>query len=157
MDKGEEDELNPQAEGNISADPPKKPSRSLKSNLAFWGILPTFGLLVLALTVGPWVITSYDDDHRVRMECTVTDAEGGTYSPAGRSVGSRPELIIRTSDCGTLSLIHEFDQAANEVMAAELAQGGRFEFELGQATRTLMGFFDVIGMTPVVSSYEKVD
>lgn len=149
--------MNPQAEGNVSADPPKKPSRSLKSNLAFWGILPAFGVLVLALTVGPWVINSYDDDHRVRMECTVIDAEGGTYSGAGRNVGSRPGLIISTSDCGTLSLIHESDQAANELMAADLAQGGRFEFELGQATRTLMGFFDVIGMVPVVSSYEKVD
>ena len=149
--------MNPQAEGNISADPPKKPSRSWKSNLAFWGILPTFGVLFLALTVGPFVINAYDDDHRVRMECTVTDAEGGTYSGAGRNVGSRPELIIRTSDCGTLTLIHEFDQAANDEMASELAQGGRFEFELGQASHTLMGFFNVIGMAPAVSSYDKVD
>ena len=143
-------------ESTASGDLPKKPPRSLISNLVFWGSVSTLAVFLLSVTVVPWAIGAYDDSHRDRIECNVTDATGGTYSPAGRTVGSRPDLTISTSDCGRLSLLHGFDQATNDAMAEELAQGGKFEFEIGKATWALQGLFHAVGMNPTVFSYENI-
>ncbi|MBP3042900.1 hypothetical protein KKR91_07755 [Arthrobacter jiangjiafuii] len=145
------------AESMASADRPKKRQRSFLSNLVFWGTVSIFGVIILLMSVVPLTLGAYDDNHRDRIECNVTDAKGDDNNPMGRRSWSTPDVTISTSDCGTLLYVPGSGEAANDAIAAELAEGGRFSFEMGQATRALQGVFDAIGMTPEVLSYQKID
>ncbi|QWC10446.1 hypothetical protein KKR91_01965 [Arthrobacter jiangjiafuii] len=144
-------------EGELSADRPKKRQRSFLSNLVFWGSMSTLVVFLLLVTVFPLTLGAYDDSHRDRIECNVTDAIAEDDNPRGRRSWATPDVMISTSDCGTLSLVHGSGKTANDAMAEELAQGGKFEFEMGAATRALQGFFDSVGMKPEVLSYRKID
>lgn len=116
-----------------------------------------FAVIILWMSVVPLTIGAYDDRHRDRIECNVTDPKGEDDNPLGRRSWSTPEVKISTSDCGSLLFVPGPGDAAYGAIAEELAEGGRFSFEMGQATRALQGAINAIGMTPEVLSYQKID
>lgn len=147
------------APATASADLPKKPPRSFLSNLLFWGTVSILAVVILLSSVGAWALGAYDDGHRDRIECTVTGAVADDGNPMGRRSWSTPAVEISTSDCGALVFTGGSGKDAENAIAEELAQGGRFSFEMGQATRSLSGFFDAAGISwrPEVLSYQKID
>lgn len=118
--------------------------------------VPFLGL-ILSLLVGPVVVKSWDKGHREWIECTVTDAEGG-QAPGNRRGHNRFwQVIVETSDCGTLKLREGITEANNQDVEAELAQGGRFRMEIGEATLKIRWFTDRVSVIPQVWTFQKVD
>lgn len=147
-------------------EPPDEPiprNSSAKSQLKLWrgrlvaiGIMSALLIVGLVLGVGPWVSRSYNESHRVTIECTVTEADGGKGSASGRGAASWSQVVIETSDCGTLVLVSGVDSSNRSAVAAELAEGGKFLFEIGEAARTYRGVYEFFRMTPEAWSFQKV-
>lgn len=107
-------------------------------------------LLVLTITIGTPLLTSYDKAHLQSMECTVNKA----WATAGRFASNGVE--IETSECGQLTFRTGVTRANSDEIAAQIKVGGRFIFEIGAATRSLTGFFHAIGSPPEVYSFKKL-
>lgn len=113
------------------------------------------GLLVMIF--GASVLSSYDARHRTTIECTVTDADGGRATAGGRAASSFYQVLISTSDCGTLTLIEGINPSNRESVAAELSSGDRVSIVIGEGTESLRKTFNTLGITPEIQSFEKID
>lgn len=150
--------MNGTTEGELTANRPKKSRRQLwKDRLVVWGVLSTLGVLGFGVWFALFGVMIYDEGHREQIECTVTDAQAGADSAGLRGSVTTSEVMISTSDCGVMYLIHGYDASTRDAVAAELSRGGRFSFEIGQGTQFFRGFYDLIGMAPNVLSYQKID
>ena len=145
------------SEGHANGLPGGKSAEQLrKDRWVFWGIVSLVPVLGLIVVGGPWAIGKYDEGHRTRIECTVTDANGGVSSASARGAASWSQVLIESSDCGTLTLSSGITESNRDEIAAELAQGGLYTFEIGEATNSLRWLTDVTGTIPKVWSFEKV-
>lgn len=150
--------MNVSPQERVSGHPSGKPPQQLRRDRLFWGsCLLVFLVAVAVLLILPWVAIAYDQGHRVAIVCTVTDAEGTTSNGTARVPASEPGVYITTSDCGALTLKEGVAESNRDDVAAELAQGGRFSFEIGEATQNLRWLTDPIAITPEVWGYQKVD
>ena len=145
--------------GNADSGEPSGKSREQlrKDKIVFWGII--LGALAVGFLVlgGPAISRAYDESHRVLIECTVTDAEGGVSSASARGAASWSRVLITTSDCGDLIMTAGVTKSNRDDIAAELAQGGKFAFEIGQATQAFRWLSGIVGVAPDVWSFERVD
>lgn len=145
-------------EGTTPAVPSRKSPQQLRKNRIFaYTFFLVILLLGLAVLGGPWAITSYDKGHHVSIECNVTGAEGGRSSASARGSASWSQVRVSTSDCGSLVLSSGINQSNRHAVAAELAMGGKYSFQIGAATQSLRWLTDTIGMTPVVWEFQKID
>ena len=135
----------------------KSPQQSRKNRVFAWTFFLAILVLGLVVVAAPWVVTSYDKEHHVSIECNVTGAEGGLSSASARGSATWSQVSISTSDCGSLVLSSGINQSNHDAIAAELAVGGEFSFEIGAATQSLRWLTDPIGMTPAVWAYEKTN
>ncbi|MGW9404049.1 hypothetical protein ACWGQ2_08795 [Arthrobacter sp. NPDC055585] len=117
------------------------------------------GLLILGLVLGfgPTVTRKYDEKHRVSIECMVTGAEADKGSASGRGSASWSQVVIRTSDCGTLLLTSGVNSSNREEVAAELAEGGKFRIEVGAFEQATSWVNNLLGLSPRAWSFEKID
>ena len=110
-----------------------------------------------SLLIGPPVVSTWDKGHREWIECTVTDAEGGQAAGNRRGHNRYWQVLVETSDCGTLKLREGITEANNQDVAAELAPGGTFRFEIGEATQKIRWFTDHVSVIPKVWTFQRVD
>ncbi|UWX97482.1 hypothetical protein N2K95_01955 [Arthrobacter zhaoxinii] len=110
-----------------------------------------------SMLIGPVVVMNVDKGHRGWIECTVTDAKGGKAAGNRRGHNRYWQVLVETSDCGTLKLREGITEANNQDVAAELAPGGRFRFEIGEATRKIRWLTDPISVIPKVWTFQRMD
>ena len=144
--------------GQASEHPSGKSPQELRRGRLAIGTCVLLVLVAAALLlILPWVVVGWDKTHRTSIDCTVTEAEGVTDRGTSRAPTSRPEIMVTTSDCGTLLLKGEISDSNQQKVVAELAEGGRFSFVIGEATQNLRWLTDTINVTPEVWSHEKID
>ena len=131
------------------------PKNRLKDRVIFWGLLAALAAVGLVMFAGPLAIGLYDGSHRISTECTVTEAVAGTASVSARGSASWAEVVIHTSDCGTLLLTSGVSFSNHEAVAAELTEGRNFRFELGASEEILREVYDFFDFPPNVLSFEK--
>ena len=134
----------------------KSPKQLRKDRWIFWGIVTLVPALGLLVGGGPWFIGIYDEGNRTRIDCTVTDAKGGVSSASSRGAASWSQVLIESSDCGKLTYSSGVTESNRDEIAAELAKGGIYSFEIGEATNSLRWLTDATGTIPKVWSFERV-
>lgn len=135
----------------------RSPQQLRKDRWLFWAAMLGLAVLGLGVIVGPSLTRVYDEKHRVPIECTVTGADGGQASAGGRGAASWSQVVIRTSDCGTLLLTSGVNSSNREDVAAELAEGGKFRIEVGASEQAMSWVNNLLGLSPRAWSFEKVD
>ncbi|MET3905508.1 hypothetical protein ABIE35_004104 [Paenarthrobacter sp. 4246] len=144
--------------GKIAANPPEKSRRQLRRDRwVFWTIVSSALLVPVVIFVVPPVSDAYDETHRVAIECTVTVAEGGVASGGNRGGASWSRVQISTSDCGTLTLTRDITESNRDAVAADLSGGGRYSFQIGATTQATWKLYEVLGVTPMVYSFQQID
>jgi hypothetical protein len=116
-----------------------------------WTRIPAFLLPLSIMLVGPTIVGTYDKNHQVRLDCTVTDAVAERTSGSSRGSSPRDRVIIQTADCGELLLREGINKLNRDAVAAELEEGERFSFDVGGASLKLRW----AKLTPPVWSYQK--
>lgn len=107
--------------------------------------------VVLFLGVGSWIAFDYyDPAHVSSIQCTVKSAKAGQTSFHGTTIS------VNTSDCGWLLYMGPIDQDNPGRTAAKLKQGGRYEFEIGDASRKFASITRVVGQDPGVYAFRRV-
>lgn len=150
--------MNTSPRRDISRHPSGKSAKQLRKDRWVLFVLGCALLLIpIAIFVVPPVSDAYDETHRVAIECTVTGAEGGVASGGNRGGASWSRVQISTSDCGTLTLTRDITESNRDAVAADLSGGGRYSFQIGATTQATWKLYEVLGVTPMVYSFQKVD
>lgn len=113
-------------------------------------ILVVGALLLITVFIGAPVLSSYDQSHLEPMECTVTSVRA-----AADRFGSNG-VVFETSDCGKLGLSAGVTEDNSAEIAAQIVVGAQYTFEIGAGTRSMMGFFQSINISPAVYSFKKL-
>ena len=90
----------------------------------------------LFLYVGPIALKSYDAGHQMRIVCSVSSAEASTDSSySTRGVGaSTLQVVIKTKDCGSLTLRWGLTSDNIDKTAERIDEGGQFRFTVGKGS-----------------------
>ncbi|GAA1493546.1 hypothetical protein [Curtobacterium herbarum] len=118
-----------------------------RDRLVAIGILVLVVLVpVLVIFVGPITLKAYDASHRTEVTCEVRSAHTGVgTSRSVNGVGSSSnQVVIVTSDCGTLTLRWGVTSENKESIADGFAAGTTWKFEVGAGSYKLHPFLDTI-------------
>ncbi|UIK87990.1 hypothetical protein [Arthrobacter polaris] len=83
------------------------------------------------------------------MECTVTSVRAAADRFGYNGV------VFETTDCGKLGFSAGVTEDNSAEIAAQIVVGARYTFEIGAGTRSMMGFFQSINITPTVYSFKS--
>jgi len=130
-----------------------------RDRLVAIGILVLVVLVpVLVFFVGPITLKAYDASHRTVVACEVRSAHTGVGS--SRSVNgagsSSNQVVIETSDCGTLTLRWGVTSENKESIADGFAAGTTWKFEVGAGSYKLHPFLNNIRQAVFVRESRRV-
>jgi hypothetical protein len=136
-----------------------KPRRSQRRDrLVAIGILVLVVLVpVLVIFVGPITLKAYDASHRVEVSCGVLSARTGAGSSHSvRGIGSSTnQVVIETSDCGTLTLRWGVTRDNKEPIADGFAPGTTWKFDVGAGSYRLYPFLNTIRQAVFVKDFRR--
>jgi hypothetical protein len=136
-----------------------KPRRSKRRDrLVAIGILVLVVLVpVLVIFVGPITLKAYDASHRTEVSCEVRSAHTGVGSSRSvKGVGSSSnQVVIETSDCGTLTLRWGVTADNKESIAEGFAAGTTWKFEVGAGSYQLHPFLNTIRQAVFVKEFRR--
>lgn len=140
----------------------RKASGARGTNRRAWVILAVwvFGVLVslTVLLVWPNAMSSYDEGHRRALQCQVESAEEYSGSTSSRTGLGAPFSYVRvdTKNCGTL-VLQEVPTERQQAVAAELNDGGNFEFSVGASSYWFRSVLKLINRYPTAFEYKMLD
>lgn len=132
------------------------------TNRRAWVILAVwvFGVIVslTVLLVWPQAMSSYDGGHRRALQCQVESAEEYSGSTSSRTGLGEPFSYIRvdTKICGTL-VLQGVPTGKQQAVAAELNQGGTFEFSVGASSYWFRSALKLINRFPTAFDYKSIE
>lgn len=132
------------------------------TNRRAWVILIVWVLGVLVslalLLVWPYAMSSYDEGHKRALQCHVESAEKYSGSTSSRTGLEAPVSYIRvdTENCGTLVLQRVPTDRQQLAVAAELDEGGRFEFNVGASSYWFRDSLKLINRFPTAFDYKSL-
>lgn len=106
--------------------------------------------------IGPATLNSYDDAHSIAIRCAVTSGDAQANSSSYRGIGgSTPQVVIRTSDCGSLIIRQGVTRANRESIASEL-KPGTYSIDVGAGSWKMRGLLGAINIDPTAYSFRRV-
>jgi hypothetical protein len=129
-----------------------------------WDRFVAIGILVLVVLVpvfvifvGPITLKAYDASHRTEVTCEVRSGHTGVESSRSvRGVGpSSNQVVIETSDCGTLTLRWGVTADNKESIAEGFAAGTTWKFEVGAGSYQLHPFLNTIRQAVFVKEFRR--
>lgn len=118
-------------------------------------ILVVIVLPVLAFFVVPVSILSYDESHQIVRSCAVERAiVEDTSSKSLKGAGASGEqVVVHTSDCGTILLQRGINRQNAREVAKRLSAASSAQFRLGALTYQLRGLLGTVGIAPAAYGY----
>ncbi len=139
----------------------QKASGAWGANRRAWVILAIWVIGVLVslsvLLVWPNAMSSYDEAHRRALQCQVESAEEYSGSTSSRTGMGAPFSYIRidTKSCGTL-VLQGVPTGKQQAVAAELNQGGTFEFSVGVSSYWFRSVLKLVNRFPTAFDYKSL-
>jgi hypothetical protein len=130
----------------------------LRDRLVAVGILVLVVLVpVLVIFVGPVTLKAYDASHRTEVTCEVRSARTGAGSSRSvKGVGSSSnQVVIETSDCGTLTLRWGVTADNKQSIADGFAPGTTWKLEVGAGSYQLHPLLNDIRQAVFVTEFRR--
>lgn len=128
--------------------------RRVQLILLITGVLTAF-VVVLVIVIGPWVVKSYDSDHRQSISCEVESADAKKFGSGGRGAATTFGVEIRTSSCGVLILSPGINSDNGSEVAAQLKPGHTYQFDVGSGSLAVKWFTDIFGIALNVYDFSE--